>query len=135
MSTAEHFLKRYSVNDMVTEKRITGNLGEDFAENYFKKQGFTTKRNYHSRYGEIDIIAENEEYILFVEVKTRKADSLSAPKAAVDYKKQQKMILTAQDFLAKNETEKCPRFDVLEVFHNEGRIYKFNHISSAFDAG
>ena len=119
---------------MATEKRITGNLGEDFAGNYFKKKGFSVVRNYHSRYGEIDIIAENEEYVLFVEVKTRKSDSMTSPKEAVDYRKRQKLILTAQDYLSKHTADKRLRFDVLEVFQNEGRIYKFNHIESAFDA-
>ncbi len=120
---------------MATERRITGNLGEDFAENYFKKQGFITERNYHSRYGEIDLIAQNEEYLLFVEVKTRKDKSLMSPREAVDYKKQQKIILAAQDYLSKSISEKQPRFDVFEVWQNEGRIFKFNHIKSAFDAG
>ncbi len=120
---------------MATEKRKTGNLGEDFAESYFIKRGYTVTRNYHSRYGEIDLIAENEEYILFIEVKTRKADSMTSPKEAVDYRKQQKLILTSQDYLSKNETDKQPRFDVLEVFQAEGRIYKFNHIESAFEVG
>lgn len=135
MSTAVPSLKRYSVNDMATEKRITGNLGEDFAENYFKKKGFSIVRNYHSRYGEIDIIAENEEYVLFVEVKTRKAGTMLSPVESVNYRKQQKIILTAQDYMMKSESEKQPRFDIFEVWHNEGRIYKFNHIESAFDAG
>ena len=119
---------------MATEKRKTGNLGEDFAENYFKKLGFTTQRNYHSRYGEIDIIAENDEYVLFVEVKTRKADTMLSPVESVNFRKQQKIILTAQDYMMKNESEKQPRFDIFEVWHNEGRIFKFNHIESAFDA-
>lgn len=135
MSTAEAFLKRYSVSDMATEKRITGNLGEDFAENYFKKQGFTTERNYHSRYGEIDLIAQNEEYVLFVEVKTRKAGTMLSPVESVNFRKQQKIILTAQDYVMKSGNEKQPRFDIFEVWHNEGRIFKFNHIKSAFDAG
>lgn len=120
---------------MATEKRITGNLGEDFAENYFKKQGFTTQRNYHSRYGEIDLIAQNDEYILFVEVKTRKAGTMVSPVEAVDYRKQQKIILTAEAYMSKNSCEKQPRFDIFEVWQNEGRIFKFNHIKSAFDAG
>ncbi len=120
---------------MATEKRITGNLGEDFAENYFKKKGYEVKRNYHSRYGEIDLIAEDGEYILFVEVKTRKADTMLSPVESVNFRKQQKIILTAQDYMMKNESEKQPRFDIFEVWHNEGRIYKFNHIESAFDVG
>lgn len=120
---------------MATEKRITGNLGEDFAGNYFKRLGFTVERNFHSRYGEIDLIAQNDEYILFVEVKTRKAGTMVSPVEAVDYRKQQKIILTAQDYLMKSGNEKQPRFDIFEVWQNEGRIFKFNHIKSAFDAG
>ena len=119
---------------MATEKRITGNLGEDFAENYFKKKGFSIVRNYHSRYGEIDIIAENEEYVLFVEVKTRKAGTMLSPVESVNFRKQQKIILTAQDYMMKSESEKQPRFDIFEVWHNEGRIYKFNCIENAFEA-
>lgn len=118
---------------MATEKRITGNLGEDFAGNYFKKKGFSIVRNYHSRYGEIDIIAENEEYMLFVEVKTRKAETTVSPAEAVDIKKQKKICLTATDYMSKRGCEKQPRFDAFEVWQINGRIYKFNHIEAAFD--
>lgn len=119
---------------MATEKSIIGKSGEDFAEKYFTKLGYTVTRNFHSRRGEIDLIAENDELVLFVEVKTRKTGSMIAPAEAVDFYKQKKIIATAEYYLMKNETEKQPRFDVFEVFQNEGRIYKFNHIESAFDA-
>lgn len=117
---------------MATEKAVIGKSGEDFAERYFEKSGYTVTRNFHSRYGEIDLIAENEEYILFIEVKTRKANSMTSPKESVNTAKQRKIVATAEYYLMKNQSEKQPRFDVFEVFQNEGRIYKFNHIDSAF---
>ena len=136
MSTAVPSLKRYSVNDMATEKRITGNLGEDFAENYFKKKGFSIVRNYHSRYGEVDIIAENEEYVLFVEVKTRKENTLVSGIQSVDSHKQSRLILAAQDYITKTYCEKQPRFDVAEVtvFEKEDKTlgYNLKYIENAF---
>ena len=62
------------------DKKEIGVLGEDFTARYYEKLGYEIKeKNYHSRYGEIDVIAENEEYIVFVEVKTRKAGSMVSP--------------------------------------------------------
>lgn len=118
---------------MATEKAVTGRLGEDFAENYFLKKGFSVTRNYRSRFGEIDIIAENGEMLIFIEVKTRKADSMTSPRESVDIYKQKKIIKTAECYIMKTGCEKQPRFDVFEVFQQKGRIYKFNHIESAFD--
>lgn len=112
-----------------------GKKGEDFAANFLAKQGYEIiERNYHSRYGEIDIIAKKDETIAFVEVKTRKADAKYSPSEAVTYSKQKKINLTALTYLVQNETLAQPRFDVIEVMSNEGRIYKVNHIENAFDA-
>ena len=61
----------------MTDKKKLGDRGEDYTARYLEKQGFhIVERNWHSRYGEIDIIAENEKYLLFVEVKTRRAGSM-----------------------------------------------------------
>ena len=118
----------------MNEKRVIGDKGEDFAVNYFEKRGYTVlKRNYHSRYGEIDIIAKDENFLVFVEVKARKSRSPVSPGEAVDYRKQKKICLTAMKYIAETESELQPRFDVFEVWLNEGRIYKFNHIEYAFE--
>ena len=111
-----------------------GKNAEAFAAEYYKKKGYSiTALNYHSRYGEIDVIAENEREIIFCEVKSRKGN-VSAPAEAVDLKKQQKITLTAFRFLGKTGNEKLPRFDVFEVWDNGKGIYKFNLIENAFDA-
>ena len=54
----------------MTNHKIIGNAGETIAQNYLQTQGCTiTQRNYHSRFGEIDIIAESDDALLFIEVK------------------------------------------------------------------
>ena len=118
----------------MTDKKVIGDKGEDFAASYFEKQGYKIKaRNVHSRYGEIDLIAENEDTVVFVEVKTRSHDSLDRAADAVTPLKQKKIILTALDYISKSNTDKIMRFDVFEVYHANGRIYKFNHIKNAFE--
>lgn len=110
-----------------------GKIGEDFCCNYFKKRGFfILKRNYHSRNGEIDLIVENENFLVFVEVKTRSDKKIGEARDAVDYSKQRKIALTAIKYLSENGMRKQPRFDVFEVLHHNGKIYKFNHIENAF---
>ena len=118
----------------MTDKKVIGDKGEDFAASYFQKLGYEIKaRNVHSRYGEIDLIAENGDTVVFVEVKTRSHDSLDRAADAVTPAKQKKIILTALDYISKSNTDKIMRFDVFEVYHANGRIYKFNHIKNAFE--
>lgn len=120
---------------MKMEKGITGKKGEDFAAEYYRKLGYTVSAmNYHSRYGEIDVIAENDFQIVFCEVKTRSCSTRTSPCEAVDLKKQQKLTLTAFKYLENRGSDKMSRFDVFEVWINEGRIYKFNNIENAFGA-
>ncbi len=117
------------------DKRLLGNKGEAFAAEYYKKLGFTvTAQNYTCRGGEIDIIAENGEYIIFVEVKTRSDNSLYSPAEAVDFKKQKRLTVAAMKYLSENEIEKQPQFDVFEVYAHNARIYKVNRIENAFEA-
>ena len=112
---------------------VFGLDGEGRAAKYFKKQGYEIiSRNFQSRFGEIDIIAENKEYIIFAEVKARSENSIAEPKEFVDLRKQRKIIKTAEIFLSENFTEKQPRFDVVEVKKEKGKI-SINHIQNAFE--
>ena len=113
-----------------------GLLGEQYAAEALKKKGYRiAAANYHCRFGEIDIIAENEEYIAFVEVKTRAANSLYSPAEAVTASKQQKIIVTAQHYLLQSQSKLQPRFDVFEVVtasKSDFRVIKAEHIENAF---
>jgi len=115
-----------------------GNFGEDFTVNYLKKQGYKIiERNYHSRFGEIDIIAANKKVIAFVEVKARGEKSLYTPREAVDFSKQQKCRKTAEIYLVNNPNNLQPRFDVSELVIKENENHKpkvteHNYIENAF---
>ncbi len=117
------------------DKKSLGGRGEDFAAEYYKRLGFSvTARNYSCRGGEIDIIAENSEYIIFVEVKTRSQNTLYSPSQAVDFKKQKRLCIAAMKYITEKEIEKQPQFDVFEAYAQNGRIYKVNRIENAFEA-
>ncbi len=122
---------------MRTTKDI-GQSAELMVAGYLRSKGcIIAKMNYHSRYGEIDIIAETRKTVIFVEVKMRGENALVSPAEAVDYRKQQKIKLTANDFLSKaNIPELQPRFDVAEVYLKTAPDgtdkYKIHYIKNAF---
>ena len=100
-----------------------GRYGEDLAAAHLIRQGFTiTRRNFRIGRNEIDIIAENAEYILFVEVKARSVLSADAPNPygrpsrAVTYDKQRRTLSAARNYLIRHPTHKRPRMDVIELY-------------------
>ena len=102
-------------------KNAVGVRGEELATEYLEKNGYTvTARNMRVSYDEIDIIAEDEKYIVFVEVKSRAQTSSNKrygrPASAVDYNKQQKLIRAAEEYLRREKPGKAPRIDVIEVY-------------------
>jgi len=88
--------------------------------------------NYITRFGEIDIIAENSKFIVFVEVKMRESDSYVKPREYVDEYKQQKMAASANLYLATHPTKLQPRFDVIEVICSDYKIKSIKHLENAF---
>lgn len=111
----------------------TGRLGENHIAKLLESKGYhILKRNYHSRFGEIDIIAESDNYIVFVEVKTRKKDSMVAPFEAITPAKCQKIILTAGQYLADNTVTKQPRFDAAAVYTDKGVVIGEEYLENAF---
>lgn len=113
-----------------------GNGGEAFVAEYLKKKGYIiSARNYHSRFGEIDVIAENDDEILFVEVKTRAENSRVRPYEYVNAAKQQKIITTANIYLKHNGFGLKPRFDVAEVFVSPDGKMALNYFENAFSVG
>lgn len=114
-----------------------GAEGEKRVANFLRKNGIVIlKRNFQSKYGEIDIIGENKDFLIFVEVKTRKFGSMITGAEAVDDFKQRRIVLTAEDYIAKTQSEKQPRFDIAEVTFStdeKGKVtYKLNYIPNAW---
>lgn len=118
-----------------TAAQIIGKHGEDIASGYLTKKGLNVIfRNFHTRYGEIDIIARDSQYIIFAEVKTRNEFAVSVPSEWVDKRKQKKLMMTAALYLQNNPTDLQPRFDVIEVVLAKGsqELVSINHIENAF---
>lgn len=113
-----------------------GQWGEKMAARHLKQSGYRTlEMNFRCRYGEIDVIAENREYIVFAEVKLRKNADFGEAREFVGYSKQRRIIAAAQLWLMQHETEKQPRFDVIEIYAPDGanvRKCSLNHIENAF---
>lgn len=106
-----------------------GRAGERKAEKFLKKTGYKIlEKNYKSHFGEIDLIAQKDDEIVFVEVKTRTSIEYGYGSEAVNAKKRDKYYLIAAEYLQKNRKTDFPcRFDVIEI--NDGKI---NHIQNAF---
>lgn len=118
----------------MSKSRKTGNFGEDVAVSFVRSKGYSIiDRNYHSRYGEIDIIAQEKNFLVFIEVKTRKENSMVKAFEAVDTIKQKKIIKTAMIYLMNNKVDLQPRFDVIEVLiKKSGNVKAVNQIENAF---
>ncbi|MBU7005438.1 YraN family protein [Phosphitispora fastidiosa] len=98
-------------------KKEIGAIGEDIAANALIEHGYKIlERNFRCRYGEIDIIAGFGDTVVFVEVKTRRNGRYGFPEEAVDYRKQKKLRLLAEYYLAKNRNlPRILRFDVYAI--------------------
>ena len=110
-----------------------GKRGEAHIARWMEKRGYrVVAQNYHSRFGEIDIIAEKGAFLVFVEVKTREEGSLVSPYEAIIPGKQRKIAATAQDYLVRHPTSLQPRFDAAAVFLEGGRIVGQDYLENAF---
>ena len=112
----------------------SGLWGEIFAARYLRDNGYDIiAANYRCRMGEIDIIAEKDGTVSFVEVKTRNENPMFAPMEAVDPQKQRKLIAAAQVYMREIKEELPSEFDVIEVTLDEKfKLIKMNHIKNAF---
>lgn len=111
-----------------------GKWGEEIALHYLNTKGYrTVAKGYRSRFGEIDLIVKNSRYIVFVEVKLRRNSNFAYAREYVGKSKQRKITTTAKLWLATHETGLQPRFDVIEIYAEEGSADpEINHIINAF---
>ena len=115
------------------DRRALGRWGEQQAAEYLRRKGWRIVcMNYAGRFGEIDIIARDRRYLIFVEVKLRKNADFAQAREFVTSAKQRRIGLTARLWLASHPTELQPRFDVVEVYAAQGQVQQINHIENAF---
>lgn len=103
------------------ERKLLGRWGEAQAAEYLRERGYKiVAAGWRCRYGEIDLIAEKEPYLCFVEVKLRKDDRFAPARAFVDNGKQNRLRKAAELYLSQNESVLQPRFDVAEIYAPDG---------------
>ena len=113
--------------------RSIGNWGEREAARYLKRHGYEIlEKNWQIRIGEIDIIAQKNNELIIVEVKSSSTLSTIAPEYRVGTQKQRKLRTLAQAYL-RNRTDAPDsiRFDVISLWR-EGKETKLRHIENAF---
>jgi putative endonuclease len=116
----------------MTESHNLGQKGEELAADHLTKAGFKIlSRNWKWGKNEIDIIAENKEFIVFAEVKTRSDDFRMHPVAAVTKEKQRAIIWAANGYLQRYKIDKESRFDVITVIQ-AADSFEIDHIEGAF---
>lgn len=115
--------------------KIIGKLGEDCAAKFLEDKGYSiVARNFRIRSAEIDIIAQIDNVIVFVEVKARSNIRHGLPSEAVTLNKQKKIIEAAGVFLQNENFSECAcRFDVVEIYLRGEHVENINHIENAFE--
>ena len=112
----------------INSKKALGDLGEEAAEEYLKEKGYAIlQKKFRSGQGEIDIIATDKDWIIFVEVKTRTGDIYGSPQESIDFNKVDRIRKSAIAFLKENKTDKKKsiRFDAISININKNRLEKF----------
>ena len=108
--------------------------GEEAAAHYLTAKGYTIlHRNIRFPEGELDFVAQSEQTLIFIEVKTRETDKFGPPFQSVSEKKQRRQIAMARRFMAICRLWKVPmRFDVISIVLPPGESPKIEHVQDAF---
>ena len=117
---------------MTFRRQKIGRLGEDLARKYLRHKGLTIiTSNYQVKLGEIDIVAQERDELVFVEVKTRTSLDHGSPLEAITLRKQRQIRRVAEYYLLNNGgLEQAVRFDVVAILF--GDELQIDHIIGAF---
>jgi putative endonuclease len=116
----------------MTEKQEFGRRGEELALAFYKENKYIIlEKNWQLNHLEVDVIAKNDEYIVFCEVKTRSGNAFGEPQQSVTTQKQRNIIRAANYYVLKHQTTLEVRFDIITIIFN-GDKYTLEHIPFAF---
>lgn len=120
----------------MTKEKLLGAFGEAAAAEFLRKKRYRILgMNYRCTQGELDVIAQERDTVVFVEVKLRHEGGFAPAAEYVTPKKQQKLRLAAEAWLAENELEDVPcRFDVIEIYlaRDGGKVKAISQMEDAF---
>ncbi len=112
---------------------LIGAYGEHLAAKYLREEHYDIKAaNFKTYTGEIDLIAEKNGIICFIEVKTRQIGGITAPADAVNVRKMENIKSTAAVYLNKWANGAEHRFDIIEVFLEDKQLQNINHLKNVF---
>jgi putative endonuclease len=120
----------------MSKKRLSlGRRGEELACKYLKKAGYKIlELNYRGRLGEIDLVAEDGDCLVFVEVKTRSSLDFGHPFESINSRKQQQLIRAAREYLAEHGAEeRVCRFDAVSVLQKDEQAPQLELVKNAFE--
>lgn len=117
-------------------KNKVGKKGEYIAAKFLEKKGYKViAQNFRTKLGEIDIIAEKDDFLVFIEVKTRKSTRYGIPKEYVTKSKIERIFKTASIYLSEKKSwHKKIRFDVIGIILDGGDI-KIEHEKDCIQCG
>lgn len=116
-------------------RKLFGQAGESAAEAYLRRKGYRIlARNLRSPLGELDLVAEDGQVMVFVEVKARRTDVFGGAIYAVHHRKQEKLIQLAAQYLARHHIkDRLCRFDVVLLQGSDAVAPQIEHIQNAFE--
>lgn len=117
---------------MMDRRKRTGRQGEEIAAEFLAGRGYRLiQRNWHTQAGELDLIMEQGDTLIFVEVRTRRGKNFGSPEESVTPAKQARLIDLAQTYLQEANIFSRPwRIDVVGVYLGPG-LPQINHIENA----
>ncbi len=116
---------------MRNRRQTLGSWGEGVAAEFLEDQGYEVlARNVRTPYGEIDIIAQKDGFIAFIEVKTRASSSLGPPEISITPRKQEHMRSSAEHYARLNEIDHW-QIDVIAIVGVPGKKAEFTHFENA----
>jgi putative endonuclease len=125
-----------ALQPMTLERRQLGDFGERVAAAHLEAKGYRIReRNFRTREGEIDIIAERGDTLVFVEVRTRRGGTLGSPTESVTASKAAHILAAARAYVqATDDSTTDQRIDVIALsLASDGRVLSLEHIESAVE--
>jgi putative endonuclease len=116
----------------MSDKTKTGNEGENLAAEFLKEKGFEiVLRNYRYKHAEIDLIVKRDNWLIFIEVKTRSSNAYGFPEEFVDSTKVTHIFKAAEEYIFSTNWQGNIRFDIVSV--NIGKTTKIFHLEDAIN--
>lgn len=123
---------------MYMNREEVGKLGEELARKFLKKRGYRIREtNFHCRGGEIDIVAQQKDYLVFIEVRTKSSLEFGTPEESITQSKKEKLVASALAYI--NAHQNLPplwRIDVVAIEVNQkGKAKRIELIQNAIQPG